>query len=164
VSLKTDAHYRAVASDALKKAGIAEPPIPVEQLAQGYGIPMRQVSFPSFFSGAIVYEDGLPVIMINGAKDEAVRRKTLAHLLGHVLILIDDPSSGFPRNSNPDHREAEIVAQELLTPEFMIRDEAARWFNDYRYLARLFGVPEAEMMRRMLDMGIIKQRGVLWDY
>ncbi len=162
--LKTDIHYRRLAGEALSRAGIAEPPIPLDALAKHYGIPTRSFTLPTFFSGAIINEDGLPVILLNADKDEAVQRQTLAHLLAHVLILFDDPTEAFPRNARLDHREADIVAEELVAPSDMILDQASKWFNDYRYLARLFGVSEAEMMRRMLDMGIIKQRGIIWDY
>lgn len=136
----------------------------VEGLAERYCIPVRYVNFPSFFSGATIYEDGLPVILINAAKDEMVRRRALAHMLAHVLIVLDDPSEGYPRNRDTEHRSADTVAEELVVPEFMVRDQAAKWFNDHRYLARLFGVSENDMMKKMLDLGIIKQRGILWDY
>jgi Zn-dependent peptidase ImmA (M78 family) len=64
----------------------------------------------------------------------------------------------------PDHRLSEIMAEEFVMPEYLVREQAAKWFNDYRYLARLFGVSESDMMARMRDMGLIKARGVVWDY
>ena len=164
MALRTDAYYRGVAEKALRTAGIDEPPVEVGKLAEHYAIPVRFVEFPSFFSGATVNEDGLPVILLNAAKDEPVRRKALAHMLAHVLIVLDDPESGYPRNDDPEHKDAELVAGEIVMPEFMVRDQAAKWFNDYRYLAGLFAVTEKEMMQKMLDLGIIKQRGILWDY
>lgn len=164
MSLRSDAYHRGIAEEALKRASVEEPPVSIEDLAGCLGIPIRQVTLPVFFSGAIVAEDGMPVVLVNAARDENHRRRTLAHLLGHVLVVLADPESSYPRNTTADHHAAEVAAKELLIPEYLVRDQAQKWFNDHRYLARLFGVTETEMMRRLLDLGIIKQRGALWDY
>lgn len=163
MALRSDAYYRGLADKALKEAGFTEPPVPVEELAQRYGIPVRYAVMPAFFSSAIIAEDGLPVILVNSTRDEYVRRRALAHSMGHILAVIDDPQGSYQRDIG-DHADAELVADELLTPAFMVIDQSQKWFNDYRYLARLFGVSEQEMMRKMVQMGIIQQRGILWDY
>ena len=62
------------------------------------------------------------------------------------------------------HEEAEFISLEMMTPEFMVRDQAQKWFNDYRYLAGLFGVEETRMFEAMRDIGVIKSKGVVWDY
>lgn len=162
--LRTDAYYRKLAEDALRGAGITEPPVPVEDLVRSYGIPVRGVAWPTFFRGAIISEDGLPVILINTAIEEHVRRKAIAHMVGHAVVVLNDPDGGYLRDAEAKHLDADTVGDELLTPRFMIIDQAQKWFNDYRYLARLFGVTEQEMMQKMVDMGIIKQRGIVWDY
>jgi Zn-dependent peptidase ImmA (M78 family) len=164
VPLRTDSYYRSLAEAALKEAGVSEPPVPIEDIARGYGIPVRDVSLPSFFGGAIVNEDGLPVILVNTAKEEHARRKILAHLVGHVVVVLGDPEGAYTRDAVEVHVDADNVADELLTPAYLVIDQAQKWFNDYRYLARLFGVTEDEMMQKMLNMGIIKQRGIHWDY
>lgn len=161
--LRSDAYYRGLAEKALKDAGMHEPPVPIEELAGRFGIPIRYAVMPAFFDSAIVAEDGLPVILLNANKDEYTRRKSLAHEVGHMLIVLNDPEGAYARNTG-EHTDAATVADELLTPAFMIIDQAQKWFNDYRYLARLFGVTEQEMMRKMVEMGIIHQRGTLWDY
>jgi Zn-dependent peptidase ImmA (M78 family) len=164
VALRSDTYYAQLAEDAIRNSHIQEPPISVDVLADSYGIPVRKVTFPAFFAGAIVNEDGLPVILVNSVKDEAIQRKTLAHLVGHVLIVLGDPEEGYPRNTAMEHGDADRVADELIMPSSMVGDQAAKWFNDHRYLARLFGVEEQDMMRKMLEMGIIKQHGIMWDY
>lgn len=164
MALRTDAYYKQLADDAIDKAGVAEPPIPVASLADRFGIPVRMVDFPVFFSGAIVNEDGLPVILLNTNKDEPSQRAALAHLVGHVLIVLGDPEIGYPRNTKMEHTDADLVADELVMPSSMVSDQAAKWFNDHRYLARLFAVEEGEMMRKMMELGIIKQHGIMWDY
>jgi len=164
VPLRTDSYYRSLAEAALKRAGVEEPPVPIEDMARGYGIPVRDVVMPAFFGGATINEDGLPVILVNATKDEYTRRKILAHMVGHMLIVLADSSSSYPRNTNEEHLDAAIVADELITPAYLVMDQAQKWFNDYRYLARLFGVTEEEMMKKMFDMGIIQQRGIRWEY
>lgn len=162
--LHSDSYYKRIADDALRQAAIEEPPVPLEALAERLGIPVRFTTLPLFFGGAIIAEDGMPVALVNQARTEDERRRTLAHLLGHVLVVLADPDVGYPRSTTADHREADLAAGELLLPEFLVRDQAQKWFNDHRYLARLFGVTEGEMTARMRELGIIKARGVLWDY
>jgi Zn-dependent peptidase ImmA (M78 family) len=164
MALKTDAYYRGLAAKALADSGCSEPPIPVEAIVSSYGIPIRSVSLPQFFTAATVYEDGLPVMVVNWAKTEFERRAAMAHMLGHILLVLDDPSSGYARAAY-DHDDADIVARELVMPIEMVIEQARLWFNDYRYLARLFGVSEEDMMARMRGLGLIKgPDGVVWDY
>ncbi len=164
MSLRSDMHYRHIAAGALEHASIDEPPVPLDELAADVGIPVRFVRLPGFFSGALIAEDGMPVALINEVHDETARRTTLAHLLGHALIVLADPEDSYPRNTVHEHRGADVAASELLLPERLVREQARKWFNDHRYLARLFGVTENEMVHRMRELGIIKARGLQWDY
>lgn len=164
MSLRTEAYYRAIAADALARIGCDEPPIPIDTLVAALGIPVRPVNLPQFFTGAIVYEDGLPVMVINWARPEIDRRRALAHMLGEVLLVLNGDGNTYPRNTR-DHSEAEQVALEIMLPSKMVIEQARLWFNDYRYLARLFGVEEESMLRRMQDMGLVRgPEGVVWDY
>jgi Zn-dependent peptidase ImmA (M78 family) len=164
VPLRTEAYYRGVASAAIVRIGSEEPPIPLEDVVSSLGIPVRYVSLPSFFTGATVYEDGLPVMILNWAKSEIERKGALAHMLGHVLLVLAGDDNTFPRES-PDHHEADIVAKELVLPTQMVIDQGRLWFNDYRYLARLFGVEEDMMLARMRDIGLIKgPEGMDWNF
>lgn len=164
MALRSDSYYRGLAAKALAELGPIEPPVPIERLAEFYAIPVRQVQMPLFFHGATINEDGMPVIVVNSMRDEYVRRSTLAHLLGHVLILLADSEYRYPRNYQLEHPEADLVAEELMVPAALVHDQAQKWFNDHRYLARLFGVSEQEMLERMRDLGIIKSQGIMWDY
>lgn len=162
--MRSDAHYRGLVEAQLKAAGVSEPPVPVEDIAVILGAPVMTVSFPVWFSGAIVVEDGMPVMLVNSSASSEGRRDAVAHMLAHLLARIDDPGTPYPRDAEPDHRLADVMAEELIMPEYLVREQAAKWFNDYRYLGRLFGVSEADMMDRMRDLGLLKSRGVLWDY
>lgn len=162
--LRTDAYYRAIAADAVRSIGCDEPPVPLEGIIASLGIPVRVVNLPSFFTGSLVYEDGLPVMLVNWASTETDRRTALAHMTGHVLLVMAGEGNTFPRDRQ-DHSEADLVAQELILPTQMVIDQARLWFNDHRYLARLFGVDEETMMQRMRDMGLLKgPEGLMWDY
>ncbi len=162
--LRSDAHYRGLVEARLREAGICEPPVPVEDFVRRVGVPVMSVTFPAWFTGAIVVEDGMPVILVNSTASGIARRDGIAHLISHVLARIDDPSTPYPRDTEPEHRIAGMMAEELVMPEYLVRAQAAKWFNDYRYLGRLFGVSEADMMARMRALGLLKSRGVLWDY
>ncbi|MBE0475611.1 MAG: hypothetical protein IBX62_00705 [Coriobacteriia bacterium] len=162
--LRTDAYYRKLAEDALRNAGMSEPPVSLDALAAVYALPVRRYPFPPFFSGAIVSVDGMPMALLNGSREERAARETLAHLLGHLLVILDDPEARFPRDGVIEHHDAEVVAEELVLPTFMISEQARKWFNDYRYLARLFAVSEGDMLEKMRDLGLVQDHGIYWDY
>ncbi len=162
--LKTEAYYRQIAEEALVSAGVSEPPVPVEHIIASLGIPVLPVNLPIFFTAATVNTDGLPVMVVNFAQPEPVRREALAHMLSHMLLLLEDPSNVFPRGT-ADHDDAEMLAHELTMPSTMVIDQSRLWFNDFRYLARLFGVGEVAMLERMRELGIIdNQQGIRWDF
>jgi len=163
VATKTDA-YRGIVEAFLHRAGIEEPPVSMEAAARHLGVPIRLVRLPAFFKGALVSEEGLPIIMLNVASGYVEQRDALAHLLAHVLLVLDDPSSSYPRDTG-DHIEADELATELVLPTQIVIQQAQLWFNDYRYLARLFGVDEQKMIVRMRDLGIaLGPQAGIWDY
>jgi Zn-dependent peptidase ImmA (M78 family) len=106
----------------------------------------------------------MPVILLNSVSSPEGRRAALGHELGHILVRMDDPATPYPREDDPDHRIADMMAEELVMPTYLVHEQARKWFNDYRYLARLFGVSETDMLEKMRDMGLIKTRGMIWDY
>ena len=162
--LRSDAHYRGLVEAQLQHAGITEPPVPVPDIAALLGVPLMNVSFPAWFSGAIVVENGVPVVLLNASGSPEGRRVALAHMLGHILMRVDDPSVPYQRNEEPEHRVADAMADELIMPEYLVREQAAKWFNDHRYLARLFGVTENDMTAKMRELGLMRARSVAWDY
>ena len=164
MSLKTEAYFRELAAENLTRAHVSEPPVSLDALANGLGIPVRPVNLPSFFGGAIVSEDGLPVMLVNYARSETERRIAMAHMLAHVMLMLDGHTDGYPRDGSA-HQDADSLAKELLLPAGMLAAQARLWFNDHRYLARLFGVDEADMVARMKELQLIKgPSGVVWDY
>lgn len=163
MKLRTEAYYRRVAEDALALVGVTEPPVPVEDVIASLCIPVRSLDLPPFFTAATIYEDGLPVMVVNSLRPELERRRALAHMLGHVLLLLADETDAFPR-WHPDHSDADKVATEIVMPAGLVTEQAQTWFNDYRYLARLFGVTEGLMLERMQDLHLMRNKGIQWDY
>ena len=164
MSPQNEAYYRRIAEEALVAAGVTDPPVPVADIVASIGVPILPVNLPQFFTGAIIAEDGALVFVVNYAKPEHERRRALAHMLGHVLLSRADVEGGYPRRA-AEHREADIVAHEITMPMVMVIDQSRLWFNDYRYLARLFGVGEGAMLERMRELGIVEnQQPVRWDY
>jgi Zn-dependent peptidase ImmA (M78 family) len=162
--LRTDAYYRQLVNDHLKQAGVDDPPVSLEDVAGRLGVPLLQVNFPAWFTGAIVLENGMPVALINVSSSSEGRRLALGHMLAHILTRMDDPAVDFPRDEVAEHRIADLMAEEFIMPTHLVHDQARKWFNDHRYLARLFGVSEADMLEKMREMGLIKSRGMIWDY
>ena len=164
VPLRTQQYYRKIAEDALASVGCTEPPVAVVEIVTSLGIPIRPVNLPAFFTAATIYEDGMPVMVVNHARPEIERRLALAHMTGHVLLLLADSSNAFPRGAE-DHREADLVARDLMLPTTMVIEQARTWFNDYRYMSRLFGVSEGTMLERMRELGLVKSQGsAVWDF
>lgn len=164
MTLRDAAYYRGLVEAELRTAGFIEPPVTVEAVASHLGVPIREFALPLWFTAALIYEDGMPAILLNAARPLAIQRAGLGHLLGHMLIVLNDPQERFPKDVQVEHAAADLIAAEFETPEFMVRDQAQKWFNDYRYLAGLFGVEETRMFQAMRDLGLIKSKGVLWEY
>lgn len=162
--LRSDSYYRDLAANAVRQAGIEEPPVSIPLVAARLGVPVIEAALPPWFSAALIYEDGMPAVLLNSAREDHIKVAGLGHVLGHLLVVIDDASAEYPKESVTYHRDADLIAEELETPGFMVIDQAQKWFNDYRYLARLFGVSEKRMLEKMSALGIIKNRGLLWDY
>ncbi|PKQ20432.1 MAG: hypothetical protein CVT66_04620 [Actinobacteria bacterium HGW-Actinobacteria-6] len=162
--LRSDNYYRALAENAVRQAGIDEPPVSTSLVASRLGVPVIEMPLPPWFSAALIYEDGMPAVLLNSAREPHIQVAGLGHVLGHLLVVIDDAAVGYPKAEFTNHHAADLIADELETPGYMVADQAQKWFNDYRYLARLFGVSEKRMLEKMNALGIIKNRGVMWDY
>jgi Zn-dependent peptidase ImmA (M78 family) len=164
MALRTDSYYRQLVNDYLKQAGFVEPPVSLEAVAERLGVRIEAAPYPTWFTAAMVLDDDGLVIALNSARTDDTRRAALGHLLAHVLVTFDDPTEGYPRSERADHRIADLMSSEFLMPTYLVHEQARKWFNDYRYLANLFGVSENDMLEKMREMGLVKARGMLWDY
>jgi len=164
VPLRSDDYYRGLVEAELRSLGYVEPPVSVETVAEHLGVPVRQFALPPWFTAALIYEDGLPSVLMNANKGIDAQRQALGHLMGHLLVLLNDLSANYPKDSLSVHHDADLISEEFSTPAYMVRDQAQKWFNDYRYLAGLFGVSETQMFEKMRDLGLLKSRGIIWEY
>jgi hypothetical protein len=163
VPLRSDSYYRELVGRALLDAGVTEPPVDLGRVLARIGLPVVTAGLPPWFKGALIYEDGMPVLLLNESISDEARRDATAHIVSHLLVRLEDPAVPYPR-SHPDHHVADAMRDEFRMPAGLVTEQAARWFNDYRYLARLFAVSEGEMLSRMRELGLVKNAGVFWDY
>ena len=75
------------ASDLLAQHGIANPPVPVEQLARRLGIRITCQPFDGDLSGMLYREPkGATVVAVNSRNASTRQRFTIAHELAHFLL------------------------------------------------------------------------------
>lgn len=126
---------RVLVEDILRKASIAKPPVPLEDIANNLKLKVRYEPFDGNLSGFIARHDDEVIIGINSHYHENRQRFTLAHEIGHFLlhkgeeVIIDrqfrvnlrDADSS--KAENPDEIEANYFAAELLIPEKFLADD-----------------------------------------
>jgi Zn-dependent peptidase ImmA (M78 family) len=162
--LRTDSYYRQLVDDLLKGSGVDEPPTSMEEIARRMGVPIQPVDLPNWFTGALIIEPEGPMILLNTAISPKKSRDALGHMLGHVLVGTVNPAEAYPRAEEREHRIADMMSSEFVMPTYLVHEQARKWFNDYLYLAGLFGVSEGEMLEKMRSMGLIRTRGMVWDF
>ncbi len=119
----------------LKKCRVTKPPIPVERIAEQYGLDIRVAPFEGDLSGALVRTDSETYIGVNSFHHPNRQRFTVAHELAHFFLhkgmrlhidkniwvnWRDDESS---KAVNWEEIQANRFAAELLMPTaFLMRD------------------------------------------
>jgi Zn-dependent peptidase ImmA (M78 family) len=119
---------RRSASQLLRDSGLTEPPYEPSRVAAELGIPVHDRETPGV-DGYVEHVDGKPTIVLNPAAPPARKRFTLAHELGHVMLMRETRRlqldfrryrSGVPKPpSKPDPMEewlCNLFAAELLMP------------------------------------------------
>ena len=124
-------------------AQFSEPPVPVEQVAQLKGIPVRFVPYESSLSGLLLWEGGQPIIGINALHDRFHQRFAIAHELAHIELrhhsgIHIDRNFPFPLDMqqtsikiDPAEFEASIVAAGFLMPAAMLTADLKEKSIDY---------------------------------
>jgi len=156
VAIYTDVYYRSKAEELVRQVGFHDPPVDVRAVAGKLDLEIMELSLPSWFFGVLMKVEGDPYIVVNKMMPEHRKNFTIAHEIGHYVL--HDDELCYMKNSKRSyfHREADIFAAELCMPTYMVRKEAQKWFNDHRYLARLFGMSEIAMVRKMQEMGLLR--------
>ena len=112
---------------------------------------------PSWFFGVLMRVDGDPYIVINKMMPDHRKSFTIGHEIAHHVLHNDQLCHMKNSKRSYFHREADIFAAALCMPSKLVLAEAKKWFNDYRYLAILFGVSEIAMVRKMQELGLLRQ-------
>ena len=142
----------------LKLLEVAEPPMPEGVIAT---LPRIQVerSSPIPVSGSAQWAKGLWHIVLNGAEPAVRQRFSLAHEFKHVL---DAPFASFLYPEVPgmnSHERAERVAEYfagcLLMPKLWVNRAWTSGVQRLPTLAKRFGVSQAAMQVRLLQIGLI---------
>lgn len=164
------------ASKLIRDAGIVEPPVDVNKLADSLSVAIEESDLGSDCSGLLVREGESAVIGINWAHHLNRKRFTVAHELGHFVLhdgdtYVDKKFAVRFRNLESgsgtviEEREANNFAASLLMPADWVRqafndrginhkdlDEAAVEIDG---LADDFQVSRQAMNYRLVNLGLI---------
>lgn len=157
MAIYTDVYYRKKAEDLAREAGFKAPPIDVRAVAAKLNLEIVELSLPTWFFGVLMKVEGDPYIVINKMMPDHRKNFTIGHEIAHHILHNDELCHMKNSKRSYFHREADIFAAELCMPTYMVQAEAKKWFNDYRYLASLFGVSEIAMVRKMQELGLLRQ-------
>lgn len=158
MALVTYIQYRRAAEKLAKRFGCDAPPVDVRSIAAGLGIEIIEMTLPNWFFGALVNMDGDHYIALNKGMPDHRKNFTIAHEVAHHQLHGEDLA--YMKNSKRDyfHREADAFAAALCMPDAMIKGEAQKWCNDYRFMADIFGVSETAMVRKMQELGLLRNK------
>lgn len=149
-----------------------EPPVPIEQIAERRGIPVRCVAYESSLAGLLIWQGGQPVIGVNALHEKHQQRFAIAHELAHVELrhhtgIHIDRSFPFPLALQQSSMkiayaefEASIVACELLIPASMLAADLVEKPIDYldetfvRSLGQRYEVSPHTMFMRLLHTNL----------
>lgn len=156
---------RDTADALLETAGIASPPVPVEDLIRDCGVRVLAWDFQDI-DGLVLELDTGAVIWVNREQARTRQRFTLAHELGHHLLrhadtfhldlggdLAPNATGGHPNYDWRAERAANEFAASLLMPASLLR-RAVATVADVAALASQFKVSPAAMGFRLTALNI----------
>jgi Zn-dependent peptidase ImmA (M78 family) len=153
----------------LRKCRVTKPPVPVERIAEQYGLDIRLAPYEGDLSGALVRTDKEAFIGVNSHHHPNRQRFTVAHELAHFFLhkgmrlhidkniwvnWRDDESS---KAVQWEEIQANQFAAELLMPTaFLMRDlNKIGRMNDHlvQFLSRKYRVSSQAMDIRLNNLG-----------
>lgn len=155
------------AQQLLKMAGVTEPPVDVEAVAEFLGFTVLTYPLPDTTSGLTFIEEGIKTIGVNSTHPRTRQRFSVAHELGHYLSGHESYDGGGthvddrPSYLDPQYRqevEANEFAAELLMPSaWLKRDVAEHGMSqiDTPALAKRYEVSEQAMWIQLLDLQLV---------
>jgi Zn-dependent peptidase ImmA (M78 family) len=160
------------ALEIIQRFDITEPPVPVEDIARGLGARLTFDAFEGDVSGMLYRDGAAAVIGVNSRHAATRQRFTVAHECGHLLMHEGQPMfiDRFVRvnmragDSNPEERDANAFAAELLMPRNLVQDEMRRVLTKrgglvpqqlVAELAKRFRVSAEAMSYRLSNLGVL---------
>ncbi len=164
LTLYSHKYIKEQANQLLKKFNILEPPIDIYKIADELNIEIIEMTMPNWFFGVLMEVKNDFYIILNKMMPESRKIFTLAHEIAHHQIHND--KIAYMKNTKRPyfHTEADVFAAELCMPSELVRKEARNWFNDHKYLAKLFGVSEVAMVRKLEELKLIPEGRHNWEY
>lgn len=154
---------REKAEKLLRQFGMDEPPIDVRKLTKLLGIEIVELSLPTWFFGALMQVENDNYIVLNKIMPEPTKVFTISHELAHHQIHPGEICYMKNRLRPYFHREADVFAAELCMPSWLVKREARKWFNDYKFLAKIFNVPETAMIRKLEELALVPKGYYAWQ-
>ena len=162
------------ARDLLEKAGVSQPPIPVDAVADFLGLQVLRSDLGGDVSGVLVVDDDHGVIGVNETHALVRQRFTIAHEIGHFVLhrgqlplFIDTQKKQFTAvfrdgdsatGENKREVEANRFAASLLMPLELVRRELGAIDPELEEdeivasLAERFKVSKAAMSFRLANL------------
>jgi len=152
-----------LAAKVRKEWGLGRQPIlSVYELLEEHGIKVIEWEGPEKFFGLHAKVEGHVVVVVNRIHNNEMKRFTAAHELGHALMRM-------PEDMPEKERETlchRFAAALLIPPDEFRREigetRAKLWLNELVILKSYWGVSVAALMRRALDLEVIKPSLYKW--
>ena len=145
------------ALEVLKRFGLANPPVALEDICRAEGLAVCARPF-DYVAGLFVNDDVFPVIVVNSRQPSTRRRFTVAHELGHYYLRHKRSSFAEPGGASRQERDAERFAANLLMPAAWVRrcwkTYAANPENRVSILTDLFEVSKAALRVRLKELDL----------
>jgi Zn-dependent peptidase ImmA (M78 family) len=169
-------HIRDLVDRLLEQHGIISPPVPVEKIAEAFGLELRRAPAEEDLSG-FLYRDRhkkTAAVGVNSTHHANRQRFTIGHELGHYLlhdlegIHVDRRFEVKLRNgksgeeTDDQEKEANLFAAELLMPERILKADLAMIeqldLEDEASLVRLserYAVSVQALSFRVANLGLV---------
>lgn len=147
----------------LETHGVTSPPTPIVEIAESYGLKIKEVDFGKYSGRVAGFLDVKEnVVYVN--KEDSDHRKafTVAHELGHYLLheeeLKTNPNLSIlfrmplgTIDPNPLEQEANTFAARILVPKRILDEYRKKGIAEAGVLANIFGVSPEVIAYRLRD-------------
>ncbi|MEO9474604.1 MAG: ImmA/IrrE family metallo-endopeptidase [Cyclobacteriaceae bacterium] len=158
----------------LKSCKILTAPVSLEELTNKLSLKLKPSMLDDDTSGMLIVKNGKAIIAFNHDHVDGRKRFTIAHEIGHFLLHYNNDGSEDlfldkykstsvylrSNESNREETEANVFAANLLMPEFLLKEESAKYDEigekEIEDLANKFKVSSIAMTYRLQNLDIVK--------